>query len=69
MAASYLNQPVELEASRGRLAVAARAAGVPQLLLRFGYGPPVRPTPRRGVEEVFIPQSEASQPSGAAPER
>jgi len=28
--------------------------GFPQLLLRLGYGPDVRPTPRRNVEDVLL---------------
>lgn len=51
--ASYLNQPVEVESLRPRLRDALDATGFPQLVLRFGYGPEVRATPRRPVDEVL----------------
>jgi hypothetical protein len=48
---SFLNQPIkvaELRAEVGRLA----GGGVPQIVLRLGYGPTVRPTPRRPLSDV-----------------
>jgi len=51
--ASYLNQPVEVEELRPQLRDALDMTGYPQLVLRFGYGPEVRPTPRRFVSEVL----------------
>jgi len=53
--ASFLNQPIEVSALRPRLADAAGIAGVPQLLMRFGYGDTGRPTVRRSVEDVILP--------------
>ncbi len=55
LAASFLNQPIEVPALRPRLAAAARLAGTPQLLLRIGRydGPPLRPASRRPAEEVL----------------
>jgi iron-sulfur cluster repair protein YtfE (RIC family) len=50
--ASFLNQPVEVDALRGRLAGIV-GAGVPQLVLRLGYACAVRPTLRRPVEDVL----------------
>ncbi len=50
--ASFLNAAVEVPPLRARVALAAGRAGDPQLMLRFGYGRPAAPTPRRGVDEV-----------------
>jgi hypothetical protein len=52
--ASFLNQPVELPDLRTRLAAVIRCAGFPQLILRFGFGQEIKPTPRRPVAEVLI---------------
>jgi hypothetical protein len=52
--ASFLNQPIELPQMRRRLPHVIGRPGFPQLILRLGYGPDVRPTPRRVVEEVLI---------------
>ncbi len=52
--ASYLNQPIEIPALRTQLSRLLDGFGYPQLLLRLGYGPDVRPTPRRRVSEVII---------------
>ncbi len=52
--ASFLNQPIEVEELRPRLREALDTTGHPQVILRMGYGPEVRPTPRRTVEEVLI---------------
>ena len=52
--ASFLNQPVEVRSLRSRIPRVIGAAGFPQAILRFGYGDDVRPTPRRGVEEVLL---------------
>jgi iron-sulfur cluster repair protein YtfE (RIC family) len=53
VSASFLNQPVEVEELRaavGRLT----GGGVPQIVVRLGYGPAVKPTPRRPLGEVVI---------------
>ena len=52
--ASFLNQPIEIAALRQNLPHAIGHAGFPQLILRLGFGPDVRPTPRRFVDEVLI---------------
>jgi hypothetical protein len=52
--ASYLNQPVEVPELRPRLRDVVGASGLPQLLFRMGYGPEVRPTPRRTADEVLL---------------
>lgn len=54
VSASFLNQPIELRELRPRVAEVLGTEGHPQLLLRMGYGPSVKPTPRRPVEEVLI---------------
>jgi hypothetical protein len=52
--ASFLNQPIEVAELRPRLADSLDRRGFPQLLLRMGYGPEVRPTPRRPVGKVLL---------------
>jgi hypothetical protein len=51
--ASFLNQPVEVVDLRPRVATLVGASIVPQIILRVGYGNPVRATPRRPVREVM----------------
>lgn len=54
LAASFLNQPVESDALRGRLGDLLAPGETPQLLLRLGHpAKPYRPTPRRAVEAVL----------------
>jgi NADPH:quinone reductase-like Zn-dependent oxidoreductase len=52
---SFLNQPIEVPALRPRLMDLVRAPGIPQLLLRMGFGPEVPPAPGRPLEDVLIP--------------
>lgn len=52
LSASFLNQPVEVEELRPMLREALDADGYPQVVLRIGYGPEVRPTPRRPAADV-----------------
>jgi len=52
--ASYLNQPIEVETLRPRLGDVAGTRRVPQLLMRFGYGPATGPAVRRPVDEVLV---------------
>jgi nitroreductase len=51
---SFLDQPIEVPELRPRLRDAIGQTGFPQLLLRMGYGPEVKPTPRRPAEEVLV---------------
>lgn len=51
--ASFLNQAIEVPELRPRLAALLGVRGCPQLLLRMGYGPEPRATPRRDLEEVL----------------
>jgi nitroreductase len=55
ISASFLNQPVEVPELRTELQRVVNGSGAPQLLLRLGYGPDVRPTPRRPLEDVVHP--------------
>jgi hypothetical protein len=55
LTSSFLNQPVEVDDLRPRLAEAiGRGGEQPQLVMRFGYGPNVAHSPRVSVEDVFI---------------
>lgn len=55
LAASYLNQPVEVGALRTRVASLAMIEGhQPQVVLRLGFAPPARHTPRRPAEDVVV---------------
>lgn len=53
LAASFLNQPIEVPGLRVALAHTLGLEGCPQLLLRLGYGPAVPPTPRRSLGDVL----------------
>lgn len=55
LAASFLNQPIELPDLRSRLTEELRLAGTPQVVLRFGrpLGDWPLPTPRRPVDELL----------------
>ncbi len=53
--ASFLNPPLEIRELRPRLRNVLHCRGVPQLLMRFGYGPKVEPTMRRELSEFLIP--------------
>lgn len=50
---SYLNQPIEVALLRNRVRGLLVAEGHPHLILRLGYGPEGRATPRRSVEDVL----------------
>ena len=45
--ASYLNQPIQIQALRETLSVLTGSARYPQVMLRMGYGENLIPTPRR----------------------
>ncbi len=51
--ASYLNQPVEVPTLRPQVQEMIGEA-IPQLILRLGYGPDTKPTPRRAVASVML---------------
>lgn len=54
MSASFLNQPIETESLRNKVQEIIRKDGFPQIILRIGYGPKAKPTPRREIENVLI---------------
>lgn len=55
---SGMDQPIEVGDLRSRLAeTIAQRDAYPQLLLRFGHGPPVRPEPRRAVDKVLVEEA------------
>lgn len=53
LSAAFLNQPVQVPELRARLREMLGREGWPQLILRMGHGQELRPTPRRGVDEVL----------------
>jgi hypothetical protein len=48
-----MNQPIEIPELRPSLGKAMGQPGFPQILLRMGKAPPVRPTPRRALEDFL----------------
>ncbi|WP_191085279.1 Acg family FMN-binding oxidoreductase [Roseococcus microcysteis] len=50
---SYLNQPIEVPALRPKLAALLGTREFPQMLMRAGHGPDIRPSVRRPLEEVL----------------
>lgn len=52
--ASFLNQPIEVPTMRSKVRDLMDLKGFPQLLVRMGYGPKVKPTPRRTAGEILI---------------
>lgn len=49
-----LNQPIEVPTLRSQLSKLIYALSYPQILLRLGFGSEVKPTARRGVDEVLL---------------
>lgn len=54
VSSSFLNQPVEIPALRAQLAKNLGLSGFPQFVIRMGYGPAGKPTPRRPFDEFLI---------------
>ncbi|MCM2369716.1 Acg family FMN-binding oxidoreductase [Aporhodopirellula aestuarii] len=54
LSASFLNQPIEVASLRPQLNELCENEGFSQILLRWGYGREVQPTPRRNIEEMLI---------------
>lgn len=53
--ASFLNQAIEVPETRASLNALLPENGCAQLLLRFGFGKEVKPTPRRPVQDCLLP--------------
>ena len=53
VAASFLNQPIQVTALRPTLSAILAQPGYPQLGLGLGYGREAPPTPRRDVDDVL----------------
>lgn len=53
IAASYLNQPLEVPELFEKLKETIKTPNYPQMILRMGYGKEVKSTPRRDVEDVI----------------
>lgn len=60
--ASMISQPIEVPAARDRLRRSLSRTGYPQLTLRFGYGTPGRPAPRRAVDDVLVEEQVPVRP-------
>ncbi len=55
LAASLMSQPIEVPAARQKLNAVLLRTGVPQILLRIGYGSATFATPRRPITDVIDP--------------
>lgn len=55
LSTSLLNQAIEHATLRWLLHDPLAAWTRPQSIIRFGYGPPVPPTPRRPLQDVLLP--------------
>ena len=58
LSTSLLSQPIEVASAREHLRIGLHRQGSPHMVLRFGYGAPGRPTARRPVEDVMLPDAE-----------
>jgi nitroreductase len=56
LASTLMTQPIEIPAMRELFTVSATDA-VAQVVLRFGYGPPSAPSPRRSLRSVLLNDS------------
>jgi hypothetical protein len=65
LTASYLNAPIEVPSLRPLLREVLGEAGLPQIMLRIGYGLDVPATPRRPVDEVLRRVEEHPRPADA----
>ena len=65
VATSLLNQAIEHSRLRWLVRDPLGAWSRPQAVMRFGYGPPVPPTPRRPLADVLLPDPEPPEPEDA----
>ncbi|MFC7545720.1 Acg family FMN-binding oxidoreductase [Plantactinospora sp. GCM10030261] len=61
LAASMMSQPIEVPGAREQLRLALGRFGVPQMVLRVGYGQPGWPTPRRDPATVIDPPTDGQR--------
>lgn len=57
LSASFLNQPIEVSDLRPALKQKMGEPCEPQILIRIGYGPETKSTPRRPVDEMIVKKS------------
>lgn len=62
VAASFANQPLEDPDLRTEIGSGAKHYGNPQMILRLGMGVDVRPTPRRGLDDVVRTRADTPSP-------
>jgi Nitroreductase family len=62
MATSLLNQAIEHDQLRWLVRDLLGTWARPQAVIRFGYGPPVPPTPRRPIADVLLPDESGEDP-------
>ena len=55
VSASFLSQAVEVPGTRAQLETLTGCKGAPQIVLRLGFGPEVKPTPRRPLKAFILP--------------
>jgi nitroreductase len=65
---SLLNQVIEHEGLRWQINDPLGPWNRPQAVIRFGYGPPVPPTPRRPIADVLLPDEPEKDRADAAVE-
>jgi nitroreductase len=53
LSTSMISQPIEVPAARDQLRRSLGRSGYPQIAIRFGYGTPGHPTPRRDIADVL----------------
>lgn len=63
LTAAFLNQPIELEELRPKLAEIVPAEGYPQLMLYMGYAEEGKASPRRDLDEVVV-SAQQKRPDG-----
>jgi hypothetical protein len=63
LATSLLSQPIEVPAAREQLRRSLGRSGYPQIAIRFGYGIPGHPAPRRDVAD-FLPHAHVHPAAG-----
>lgn len=61
--ASFFNQPIEVPRLRNRLRLALEVRGFPQMLMRLGFAPEAKRTPRRPLTEAAVNASSLALPS------